>query len=384
MSFVALDRPPRIKEGFMRRVWGFLLLFACMGGIGLGVARAGTYFVIRPMDVPYRNVGLEAFYEQFNLDIDDPVPGDDLFVEMTPHLPDGWLSQFCVTSSGSCFLYSHQISIPSNGHERLQIDFVLPFSHEPGTGYIDVRIYRVDDPTTWQEASFALGYGETLPVSRFTFTTGNAFQQTDPNTTVQFTSTIRSFDSYANHLIATVQSDMPPGWFAQFCQVSTGVCYFGNAVIPFPALATDQIQVDFFCFNPDPAIGNFRLKLQSEANPSMWTALSFRVRAGSIPADAGEASAPSGIAATIAPNPVRDNAEIRLDLSRTTTGARIRIVDIAGRAVLDRVLPALAAGSHRVDWDGRDDLGRPLPSGTYFYRVLDGSDQAGGKLTIDR
>lgn len=368
----------------MRRLRGFLILLACLGGMGFGVAKAGTHFVIRPMDVPYRNVGLEAFYEQFNLDIDDPVPGDHLFVEMTPHLPDGWMAQFCVTSNGSCFLYSHEITVPSNGHERLQIDFVLPLSHEPGTGHIDVRIYRVDDPTTWQEASFALGYGETVPASRFTFATGNAFLQTEPNTNVQFTSTIRSFDNYADHLIATVESDMPPGWFAQFCQVSTGVCYFGNAVIPFPALTTDEIQVDFFCYSPDPAIGNFRLKLQSEANPSSWTALAFRVRAGSIPADAGEGATPRGLAATIAPNPVHDDAELRLDLSRTVTDASLRIVDISGRAVLDRRLPTLDAGSHRIDWDGRDDFGRLLPSGTYFYQVLDGSNQVGGKVTIDR
>jgi hypothetical protein len=367
----------------MRRIGSILLLAACVGGLGHGVAGAAPYFQIKAVDVPYRNVGTEAFYEQFNLDIDTPVSGDELFVEMTPHLPDGWLSQFCVTSNGSCFLYSHAITIPPGGHERIQIDFILPLSHEAGMGWIDVRIYRVNDPTTWQEISYALGYGVELPVSRFTFTSGNVFQQADPNTTVQLTSTIRSMNPYDDHLIVTVNSDMPEGWFAQFCQVSTGVCYFGNAVIPFPAYATDEIQVDFFCFDPDPSIGNLRLKAQSEANPAMWTALAFRVRTGDIPADVESASASDRFSASVTPNPVREDAGIRLELTRPTP-VQVRIVDIGGRTVLERNLPGLSAGTHRIGWDTKDPLGRDLPSGTYFYRVTGADRQASGKLTIDR
>jgi hypothetical protein len=367
----------------MRRFDRVLLFAACYGGLWIGAAAATPLFQIRSADIPYRNVGTDAFYEQFNLEIDDPIAGEELFVELTPHLPGDWLSQFCVTSNGSCFLYSHAITIPQNGHERIQIDFILPLSHEPGMGWIDVRIYRVNDPTTWQEVYFAVGYGVTLPVSRFSFSSGNVFQQADPNTTVQFTSTIRSWDNFNDQLIATVTSDMPSGWFAQFCQVSTGVCYFSNAVIPFPAYAVDELQVDFFCFNPDPAIGNFRLRLQSAANPAMSAVLSFRVRTGQITADVGDDVAATPFTAAITPNPVRDNSEICLDLGRPMD-VQFHLTDISGRTIVDRSLPSMTAGTHRVPWDGTDDQGRPLPSGTYFYRLTDGREQAAGKITIGR
>lgn len=367
----------------MRQIERVLLLAACLCGLGSGLTSAGTLFQIRPIDLPYRNVGVDAFYEQFNLDIDSPIGGEELFVEMSPHLPDGWLSQFCVTSNGSCFLVSHGITLPLDGHERIQVDFILPLSHEPGFGWIDVRIYRVDDPTTWRDISFALGYGVTLPTSRFSFNADTVFQQADPNATVQFSSSIRSWNNFDDQLIVKVDGDMPPGWFAQFCQVSTGTCYFSDAVIPFPAYTNDELQVDFFCFDPDPAIGNVRLRVQSAANPAMWTAIPFRVRTGQIPADVADANRASGFSASIAPNPVRGSAEVRLDMTEPTS-IQLRVLDIAGRIVLDQALPGLGAGTHRIPWDGRDGQGRPLPSGTYFYRIAGGGDQASGKLTIER
>jgi hypothetical protein len=367
----------------MRRTLGVLLFIACTGGFGLGLASAGPYFQIRAVDIPYRNVGVEAFYEQFNLDIDSPVANDELFVELTPHLPEGWLSQFCVSSNGSCFLYSHAITIPADGHERLQIDFVLPLSHEPGMGWIDVRIYRLNDPTTFHEISFALGYGVTVPVSRFTYSSNNVFAQANPNETVELRGVIRSLDNFDDELLVTVEGHMPSTWFAQFCQTSTGVCYIGNATIPFPALAIDTLRVDFFCFDPNPAIGNFRIRVQSAANPAVWVAIPFRVRTGEIAADAQDGQMPDRLSASIAPNPVQQAAEIRLDLARPAD-ARLSIVDIGGRTVYRLGLPGLDAGTHRIPWDATDDIGRPLPNGTYFYRVTGAGDQTSGKLTIRR
>ena len=59
----------------------------------------------------------------------------------------------------------------------------------------------------------------------------------------------------------------------------------------------------------------------------------------------------------------------------TEIGARVRRL-VAG---------SLAAGDHDVTWDGCDDAGRGLASGTYFARLAaPGSPDAVRKLTLVR
>jgi len=60
----------------------------------------------------------------------------------------------------------------------------------------------------------------------------------------------------------------------------------------------------------------------------------------------------------------------------------IRVYDIYGRSVrtlLDAVLPA---GEHSVTWNGRDDDGLPLASGTFCYRVQAGNRTETRKMTL--
>jgi hypothetical protein len=366
----------------MRHIGGTSLLAIIFAGIVSCVAGAAPWFQIQPVEIPYRNVGVESMNEQFNLDIRSPVASDELFVEFTSHVPDGWFAQFCQVSSGICYFASHSITLPANGNERLQIDFFTTQGFEE-VGWVDVRIHRVSDPGTFQEITYTIGHGVVLPTSRFTFTSNQVFAQANPNDTVELRGLIRSLNAFDDQLLVHVESDMPPTWFAQFCQTSTGICYFGDATISFPAMAIDTLRVDFFCFDPNPGIGNFRLRVQSAANPSVWSAIPFRVRTGEIPADAQDPGAVPGFAATVTPNPVRHAAEFRIDLTRPSA-IRLDIVDIAGRSVLERVTPAMQAGRHRVAWDGADGLGRSLPSGVYFYRVSGDGEGSRGKLIIDR
>ena len=83
------------------------------------------------------------------------------------------------------------------------------------------------------------------------------------------------------------------------------------------------------------------------------------------------------------PNPFNGFTKIRFDLasaSRTT----LEIFDVAGRRMLTKELGSLGAGSHMFSFDGRDNRGRSLPSGEYFYRVTAAGTARSGKFVLTR
>ncbi len=77
------------------------------------------------------------------------------------------------------------------------------------------------------------------------------------------------------------------------------------------------------------------------------------------------------------PSPARAGQVVALtcDLPQELTGARLLVHDLSGRRVAELVeprwvAPSPAGGVRLVfDWDGRDEDGRPIPSGLYLYRV---------------
>lgn len=84
------------------------------------------------------------------------------------------------------------------------------------------------------------------------------------------------------------------------------------------------------------------------------------------------------------PNPLRSGTSIPFSL-REAADVRLDVWDLEGRRVCELVRSRLPAGDHRADWDGRDDAGRKLSIGTYFYRlVVDGRliDGAGKALLL--
>jgi aminopeptidase N len=70
-----------------------------------------------------------------------------------------------------------------------------------------------------------------------------------------------------------------------------------------------------------------------------------------------------------APNPFKGNTVIEFGLPR---GQRIalRVFDIEGRMVKTLERGPLGPGKHRIAWDGRDDRGRPVAPGVYFYQLV--------------
>ncbi len=72
------------------------------------------------------------------------------------------------------------------------------------------------------------------------------------------------------------------------------------------------------------------------------------------------------------PNPFNPAVTLAYDLPRAAA-VTLRIHDLSGRVVRTLVAgEAQPAGPHARRWDGRDDAGRPLPSGSYLVRVAAG------------
>jgi hypothetical protein len=105
--------------------------------------------------------------------------------------------------------------------------------------------------------------------------------------------------------------------------------------------------------------------------------------------DAGCGSVPvsaripmDGLGATVMtfPNPTGSDAEIRFTPSAPAAGDAVEILSAGGRLIA-RLGPS-SPGSAR--WDGRDDLGRLVPAGLYFVRVLSGPDPQSGTVLVIR
>lgn len=69
------------------------------------------------------------------------------------------------------------------------------------------------------------------------------------------------------------------------------------------------------------------------------------------------------------PNPF--NPKTRIDFQLPSSGqVKLLIYDSLGRLVRVLVDDHLIAGSHAAEWDGRDERGIQMASGTYFYQIL--------------
>jgi hypothetical protein len=87
--------------------------------------------------------------------------------------------------------------------------------------------------------------------------------------------------------------------------------------------------------------------------------------------------------ATILPNPVRRDCEVRFELP-APAGVSLAIFDASGRRVRDLVSGPRAAGEGLARWDRRDAGGVACPSGVYFLRLRAGGETRSARLLVLR
>ena len=83
------------------------------------------------------------------------------------------------------------------------------------------------------------------------------------------------------------------------------------------------------------------------------------------------------------PTPFNAGTTIRYSLSnRDAESVQLKIYDVRGQVVRRLVNQPQSPGSHRIHWDGADDTGHQLASGTYFAELTAGKMSRTIKLTI--
>jgi hypothetical protein len=87
-----------------------------------------------------------------------------------------------------------------------------------------------------------------------------------------------------------------------------------------------------------------------------------------------------------APNPFRAHARIVIESAADAgrAGARVQILDMAGRHLRTLRLTFDATGRAEASWDGRGAAGEHLPAGMYFARYAGAHGHAGVKLLLLR
>lgn len=87
------------------------------------------------------------------------------------------------------------------------------------------------------------------------------------------------------------------------------------------------------------------------------------------------------------PNPFRvsNDVQTKIPFSLFLSGdVQVTIYDVLGRVVSRYEQKTLPAGDHILLWDGRDQSGALLPSGTYFYTLQFGSHRLQKTLSLIR
>jgi hypothetical protein len=83
------------------------------------------------------------------------------------------------------------------------------------------------------------------------------------------------------------------------------------------------------------------------------------------------------------PNPFRSSTTIQFSLTHRER-ARLELYSVDGRLVRRLLDQQFSAGQHQVGWDGRDESGRDVPSGTYIYRLQVNKRAAVRKVQVIR
>lgn len=348
---------------------------ALVAGIWTQAARAEVNFTCSS---PYAAIPLGEFVKEFPTLINSTSGPAQVTLEINPVLPVGWAWQVCQTSTGICY-FDTEVNLTIQQTVRpdtLRFDF-FPNPGAAGMGYLQVTLKNPNDALDNAYCTFTLYNGLEDPEVQWDIDcSDNAFFTTTDDIH-EFHSAIVLENPLEDMITIRPTANLPPEWAWQFCQTSTGVCYFDEATVPITIGVADTIRVDYFMMGVNGA-GAIDLELFSESNPSIWRRCYYRVFRGSFPTDVPEVMNGGATSASYAqPNPFANGTSLHFQLGSDGRGD-LAIFSADGRAVRTMRDLAVQAGGFDVTWDGRGDDGSTVPAGVYYYRLKTSAEEAKG------
>ncbi len=81
------------------------------------------------------------------------------------------------------------------------------------------------------------------------------------------------------------------------------------------------------------------------------------------------------------PNPFNPSTQIKYTLTKTDN-VSLKIYDVLGKEIRTLVNEKLTAGEKVVVWDGLDNSGKSVASGTYFVKIVTSAGVDSKKMTL--
>jgi flagellar hook assembly protein FlgD len=84
------------------------------------------------------------------------------------------------------------------------------------------------------------------------------------------------------------------------------------------------------------------------------------------------------------PNPFNPRTQLIFEIPGGGRDMQLKIFDVRGRLVRTLLREFRSEGLHKVIWDGRDDDGDVVASGTYFAELVAGTERVSEKMLLMR
>lgn len=160
------------------------------------------------------------------------------------------------------------------------------------------------------------------------------------------------------------------GAWSSYGSLASVICYDDDDATPANG------QFVFFLFNYG-AMGDGRMEL-------LQNAINWLLAQGLDPTPVEDETAELPRSVMLSgnyPNPFNPMTVIEFALP-ATQDVQLSIYDVRGQKVRTLVNGTVAAGHHQVTWQGKDDSGRQMASGTYFYRLSSDEGQQVKKMLL--